>query len=48
MACAHMDEVGMIVWGAMDNGLLAYLAGGIDPRVVVSKRVVIGPDEVPA
>ena len=47
MACAHMDEVGMIVWGAMDNGLLAYQAGGIDPRVVVSKRVVIGPDEVP-
>ena len=44
MACAHMDEVGMIVWGAMDNGLLAYQAGGIDPRVVVSKRVVIGPD----
>ena len=27
MACAHMDEVGMIVWGAMDNGLLAYQAG---------------------
>ena len=47
MACAHMDEVGMIGWGAMDNGLLAYQAGGIDPRVVVSKRVVIGPDEVP-
>ena len=21
MVCAHMDEVGMIVWGAMDNGL---------------------------
>ena len=47
MVCAHMDEVGMIVWGAMDNGLLAYQAGGIDPRVVVSKRVVIGPNEVP-
>ena len=29
MVCAHMDEVGMIVWGAMDNGLLAYQAGGI-------------------
>ena len=47
MVCAHMDEVGMIIWGAMDNGLLAYQAGGIDPRVVVSKRVVIGPNDVP-
>lgn len=47
MAAAHMDEVGMIVRGVLDNGLIAYSAAGIDPRVMVSKRVVIGPDEVP-
>ncbi|MBE5785347.1 MAG: M42 family metallopeptidase, partial [Clostridiales bacterium] len=22
MVAAHMDEVGMLIWGAMDNGLL--------------------------
>ncbi|OQB24417.1 MAG: putative aminopeptidase YsdC [Firmicutes bacterium ADurb.Bin182] len=47
MVCAHMDEVGMIVRGILDNGLIAYSCSGIDPRVVVSKRVVIGKDEVP-
>jgi endoglucanase len=47
MVSAHMDEVGMIVRGIMENGLIAYSAAGIDPRVVVSKRVVIGRDEVP-
>jgi len=44
---AHMDEVGMIIWGAMENGLLIYQTQGIDPRVVVSKRVVIGEKEIP-
>lgn len=47
MVCAHMDEVGMLVTGILDNGLIAYEAGGIDSRVVVSKRVVIGKDAVP-
>lgn len=45
---AHMDEVGMIVQGINDNGLISYLTvGGIDPRVVVSKRVRVGEDAVP-
>lgn len=45
---AHMDEVGMIVQGINDDGLLSYLTvGGIDPRVVVSKRVRVGEDGVP-
>ena len=45
---AHMDEVGMIALGAMDNGLIRYSpVGGIDPRVVVSKPVRIGDKEVP-
>ncbi len=47
MACAHMDEVGMMVRGIRDDGLIAYTAAGIDPRVVPSKRVVIGKDKVP-
>ena len=47
MVCAHMDEVGMMVRGVMENGLVAYTASGIDSRVVVSKRVLIGDDRVP-
>lgn len=47
MVCAHMDEVGMIVRGALENGLIAYDQKGLDPRVVVSKRVAVGKDEVP-
>jgi len=45
---AHMDEVGMVVKGINDNGLITYaVAGVIDPRTVVSKPVRIGDDEVP-
>ncbi len=45
---AHMDEVGMIIIGINDNGLLSYATvGGIDPRVVVSKRVFVGESAVP-
>lgn len=45
---AHMDEVGLIVKGIEDSGLLCYdTVGGIDPRVVVSKRVRVGEKGVP-
>ncbi len=48
LLCAHMDEVGMIVLGIGDDGLLSYqTVGGIDPRVVVSKRVLVGEKAVP-
>ena len=47
MASVHMDEVGMLVLGILDNGLLAYTQRGIDPRVAVSKRVVVGKDRIP-
>ncbi len=47
MVCAHMDEVGMVARGVLDNGLIAYEQVGLDPRVVISKRVVVGPDDVP-
>ncbi len=48
LLCAHMDEVGMIVQGIGDDGLISYqTVGGIDSRVVVSKRVLVGEKAVP-
>ncbi len=47
MVCAHMDEVGMIVRGIRDDGLISYSGPEIEPRVAVSKRVVVGHDNVP-
>ncbi|MDR1569156.1 MAG: M20/M25/M40 family metallo-hydrolase [Oscillospiraceae bacterium] len=48
MLDAHMDEVGFLITGADANGTLKYQpVGGIDPRVVISKRVEIGKDRVP-
>ena len=43
MVSAHMDEVGLMVISATDEGLLHVRPiGGIDPRVLVSKRVKVG------
>ena len=48
MLCAHMDEVGLMVVSATDEGLLRVCAlGGIDPRVLVSKRVLVGKEKLP-
>jgi len=48
MLCAHMDEVGFIVRLATDDGLLRFdCVGGIDPRSIVSKRVIVGEKAVP-
>ncbi|NLF29092.1 MAG: M42 family metallopeptidase [Clostridiales bacterium] len=48
MLAAHMDEVGFIVVGINDNGLLSYEpVGAIDPRAVISKPVLVGDNEVP-
>ncbi|NLG24923.1 MAG: M42 family metallopeptidase [Clostridiales bacterium] len=45
---AHMDEVGLIATAIRDDGLISYEPiGGIDPRVLVSKRVFIGEKKVP-
>lgn len=45
---AHMDEVGFLVMGATEEGLLKFRpVGGIDPRVVVSKRVTVGEERLP-
>ncbi len=48
MLAAHMDEVGFIIRFAGEDGLLRFdCVGGVDPRCVVSKRVVIGEKQVP-
>lgn len=41
---AHMDEVGFIITGVREDGYLTFGAlGGIDPRVALAKRVLVGP-----
>lgn len=48
MVCAHMDEVGLIIKGITDDGYLSFdFAGGVDKRVVIGKRVLIGEKEIP-
>lgn len=48
MFCAHMDEVGFMVTGITDKGYLKFTScGGIDTRVIVSKRVRIGEKKIP-
>ena len=48
MVAAHMDEVGLIVTGHTDGGFLKVSqAGGVDPRVLISKRVLVGDDNIP-
>ena len=48
MLCAHMDEIGMITSRITDDGFLKFkTVGGIDPRIMVSKRVLIGDNAQP-
>jgi len=48
MLAAHMDEVGFIIRFAGEDGLLRFdCVGGVDPRCVVSKRVLVGEEAVP-
>ncbi len=48
LLAAHMDEVGFLVMSATEDGLLRIQpVGGVDPRVVVSKRVLVGEKAVP-
>lgn len=47
MVTAHMDEVGLIVKDIDDNGLIKFITvGGIDKRILVSKKVTIGDERV--
>ena len=46
MVAAHMDEVGLMAISATEDGLLrVYAIGGVDSRVLVSKRVKVGYGE---
>jgi len=48
MVAAHMDEVGLMVVGIEDSGLLRFKPiGGIDRRVLVAKQVLVGPEKIP-
>lgn len=48
MITAHMDEVGLLVKEIDSMGLLKFMTvGGIDKRVLVSKKVLVGKDKIP-
>lgn len=45
---AHMDEVGFIITGYNDDGTLRFGAlGGINPKIIPSKVVLIGDKKLP-
>lgn len=47
MLAAHMDEVGLIITEITEDGYLRFDAvGGIDRRVLIGKRVFVGPVRV--
>lgn len=48
MICAHMDEVSLMIKGIEKNGMLKFCAvGGVDPRVLMAKTVVVGEKATP-
>lgn len=47
MLCAHMDEVGIIVRSITEDGYLKFSCiGGIDRRVLLGKKLLIGPKKI--
>ena len=47
MLCAHMDEVGVIIKSITDDGYLKFACvGGIDRRVLIGKKLLLGPNKV--
>ena len=43
MVCAHMDEVGFLVRNITEDGMVKLAAaGGIDPRVLIGRRMKVG------
>ena len=48
MVSAHMDEVGLIVTRVCDDGMLRFAnVGGIDPRVLCGRTVLVGDEQIP-
>ena len=48
MVCAHMDEVGIIVKEITSDGYIKFdFVGGVDRRVAIGKRVLIGKKRIP-
>jgi tetrahedral aminopeptidase len=48
MLSAHMDEVGFMITEVDKSGLLKFVpVGGIDARLLLAKRVLVGADRVP-
>ncbi len=48
MFSAHMDEVGFIVTHIEESGFLRFSCiGGIDSRVIVGKRLLVGENAIP-
>lgn len=48
MVAAHMDEVGLMIMHVEKEGSLRFRpVGGIDPRVLLAKKVLVGDDKVP-
>lgn len=47
MLAAHMDEVGFMITSIGKGGTLSFRATGLDARLLLAKRVLIGDDRVP-
>lgn len=48
MFSAHMDEVGFIITQIDDKGFLSFTSvGGIDPRLMSGKSLLVGEKEIP-
>ncbi len=48
LLAAHMDEVGIIVTAITDEGYLKFdFVGGVDRRVVIGKKVLVGEKAIP-
>ena len=48
LVAANMDEVGLIISKIGDDGFLKFKSvGSIDPRVMISKKVFIGKENIP-
>jgi len=48
MLAAHMDEVALMIVGVENNGFLKFRPiGGVDPRVLVAKTVLVGSRKIP-